>query len=354
MSAQVNDRFLRLEALITSYLVESVDVPLSLQVWSEGQLRVLVPYLNGGRTPETMAENEVLVTCSESGGSGLPGAPTGAASSETIHIEDSGEVEPPAYRVRRTPDGPWEEATAEEVAEFTAHDAAVAEEERSREAADRLALHQHEAAMAQRWDDWAIRTEMNRTNLPPSRKRVRITMCAGTSSGQAIGEAHIEGVIPRSEQATISFSVAETMLGGLAHAAGQEASHADPQLAPYERQHLPALAEPVQDFLSSMEGRHWLWRFTQQLATSEEVQERFGMDVAEAFQLWAAMQADLEAEVKNVADRLLDNDEASASEESTIAVEVPGEDAHSLGVQVWQGSNRSRRRTWKRWNSLVW
>ena len=77
MSAQVNDRFLRLEALITSYLVESVDVPLSLQVWSEGQLRVLVPYLNGGRTPEAVAEHEVLGARLESSGSSLLDVPTG-------------------------------------------------------------------------------------------------------------------------------------------------------------------------------------------------------------------------------------------------------------------------------------
>ena len=51
MSPLVADRFLRLEALVATYFTEEVDVPLSLQVWT-GQLKTLVPYLNGGRTPE--------------------------------------------------------------------------------------------------------------------------------------------------------------------------------------------------------------------------------------------------------------------------------------------------------------
>ena len=46
--SQVNDRFQRLEALVASYHTSDVEVPTSLQVWTEGQLRVLVPYLNGG------------------------------------------------------------------------------------------------------------------------------------------------------------------------------------------------------------------------------------------------------------------------------------------------------------------
>ena len=57
-SAQITDRFQRLEALLTSYLTEEVEVPLSLQVWSESQLRVLIPYLNNGRTPECLTTVE--------------------------------------------------------------------------------------------------------------------------------------------------------------------------------------------------------------------------------------------------------------------------------------------------------
>ena len=48
-SALVSDRFLRLEALVATYYVGDVDVPLSLQIWTEGQLRGLVPYLKWGK-----------------------------------------------------------------------------------------------------------------------------------------------------------------------------------------------------------------------------------------------------------------------------------------------------------------
>ena len=239
------------------------------------------------------------------------------------------ENEVPEYRVKRRPDVPWEPASSQEVAEFRARDAAVLEAEKAQEAADRLAYHQHEAALAQQWEDWAVRAEMNRTDLPPSRKKVRITINAGTNTGQAIGEATIEGVINHDQQATVSFNVVEMMVGGVMPADTLE-QHANPQLAPYERDHLPELSDLVQDFLTSMEGRHWLWQFSQQMIGLDEIEARFGLRIAEAFQMWVALQKDMEKEVKNVAECLLANDQASSSEAATVAVELPGEDRGSV------------------------
>ena len=320
---QVADRFQRLEALVASYYTEDVEVPLDLQIWSESQLRVLIPYLNGGRTPEsegtgTTAKERPAVTEASTSGA--------ASSTEMVLIEDSVEAmesEGPEYRVCRVPGGPWEAATPEEEAEFRARDRAIESERRAQEEADRLAFNQHEASIAQRWDDWAVSSELERSVQPPSRKKVRITICAGTGSGQQIGETCLEGVIAHDQQATVTFTVVETLLGGLASTVDAAAAQADPQLADFDRDHLPGLPELVQEFMATLEGRHWLWQFQHGLVTLETVQDRYGAQIAEAFQLWVAMQADTEKEVKNAGDELLEVEAASSSTSSTIAVERP-------------------------------
>ena len=148
---------------------------------------MLIPYLNGGRTPDAVAPDHRLTCGRGDRGAGFHGGSTGASSSgDVVKIEDSAENEVPEYKVQRHPDGPWEPASMQDVAEFRAHDEALLAEEKAQEAADRLAYSQHEAALAQQWEDWAVRSEMNRTEIPPSKKRVRITVCAGTSSGQTI------------------------------------------------------------------------------------------------------------------------------------------------------------------------
>ena len=327
VSSQVADRFLRLEALVAGYYTEDVKVPLSLQVWTESQLRILIPYLTGGRTPDFAGSDsggDERGTETEGTLRTMPA--TAASSSDLVHVQDSLEAqdaEVPEYRVCRAPGGPWEPATPAEEAEFRAHDNAMRAERLAQEEADALAYSQHEASMAQKWDDWAVRSELDRSSQPPSRKRVRITVCAGTGNGQQIGEACIEGVIDHDQQATVSFSVVETMLGGLVTTMDAAAAHANPQLAAFERDHLPGLAEVVQDFMLTLEGRHWLWQFQHGLVTQDTIAERFGVQIGEAFQLWVAMQADVETEAKNAGDTLLEADAASSSTSSTVEVEKP-------------------------------
>ena len=133
----------------------------------------------------------------------------------------------------------------------------------------------------------------------------------------------------------MSFNVVETVVGGVAPNTSAVAKHANPQLAPYERDHLPDLTEIVQDFLTSMEGRRWLWQFSQSLVGIEEIEARFGQDIAEAFQMWVALQKDMEMEVKNAADCLREESRASSSDTATVPVEVPGGDLSSVeGAEV--------------------
>ena len=330
MSTQVADRFLRLEALIASYVSAEVEVSLSLQVWSEGQLRTLIPYLNGGRTPETdLAGPNEGVTVS------------GAASStDVVHVANSSEAveaaDEPEYKVKRNPAGDWEAATEEEEAMLRQHDQELAREAVEQEEADKQAYREFEAHLAQKWDDWAVRSELDRERPLPSRKRVRVTVCVGSAGGEEIGTAHIEGVMDHSQRPTVTFQVEESLLAGVngTHHAERGpnyvATQASPQLATFHRDHVPGLSEDVVDFMSSQQGRCWLWQFQQGAVTVEEVDARFGTDVADAFQIWVAVQEDADAAVRQV--REIPVMSGSEADEGSNASTVLMEEGKDKGI----------------------
>ena len=266
---------------------------------AKGQLQTLIPYLNGGRTPE----------CEGMEGPGLGVAlPASAAASSTdiVEVVNSSEgVVIPEYRVLN-PDGNWVAASEEQAEEFRAHDLAVQRESQLQEEANRTAFEEFEARMAQRWDDWAVSSEMNKPSLPePSKKRIRVTVCVGAACGRDLGETVIEGVVNHDDTAAVTFNVVETLLGTPSHT-GPSSGHsfvsaqAAPQLADFDRAHLPGLAEHVVDFMLTVEGRHWLWQYSVDAVTSAEIEERFGAEIAEAFQLWVALKEDLDKTVRNV------------------------------------------------------
>ena len=323
VNAQISDRFLRLEALVASYVTEEVEVPLSLQVWSEGQLRTLIPYLNGGRTPESDLTE---------GKEGKPRAclaSTAASSTDAVEVVNSSEVaEEPEYRVKRSSAGEWEVATEEEAAMLRQHDREIMQEAAEQEEADKKAFQEYEANLAQRWDDWAIRSELDRERPLPSRKRIRVTVCVGSAGGQEIGTANIEGVLDHGQQPTVTFQVEETLLAGTEgtpsadRGPGFVSAQAAPQLATFHRDHVPGLSEDVANFMSSQEGRHFLWQFQAGAITAEEVDARFGTEVAEGFQLWVAVQDDVDEAVRHVGDvpALSGSEQGAGSEASTIPV----------------------------------
>ena len=80
------------------------------------------------------------------------------------------DAEAPEYRVRRTEGGDWEPATAQEAAEFRAHDEAVAMEQAVQASRDEENYQMVEASMQQSWDDWAMRSELDRDRPLPSKK----------------------------------------------------------------------------------------------------------------------------------------------------------------------------------------
>ena len=169
-----------------------MEVPLSLQVWSEGQLegqlRTLIPYLNGGRTPE----------CEMGEGEATKAATTAASSMDAV--ENCQLLR--EYKVKRNDTGTWEAATEEEAKMLRDQ---LLEEEKAQEEADQAAFREYESSLAQRWDDWAVRSEMDREHLQPSRKRIKVTMCVNAAGGQEVGTACVEGVIDHNQRPTVTF-----------------------------------------------------------------------------------------------------------------------------------------------------
>ena len=328
LTRQRQDRFERLEALIAGYYTEPQDTPLELQIWCEKQLQVLVPYLGGGtgRTP----------TAAPAGPSGCS---TAGSSTDVFIVNDSFKdtEELPEYRVRRTENGEWEPATDQEAAEFSAHDRAVAEEQALQEARDAENFQAVEAAMQQRWDDWAMRSELDRGQPLPSRKRIRVVMTVGGPEGREVGEAEVVGVVEASQVPIVSFKVEETLLGGVEGGAGTDhgpaatAAHAAPQLAVLDPECLPGLGQEILDIMSTREARHWLKLFAEGLTTTEVIATRFGARISEVFEMWVAVQNDAGEAALNCGDKVVsrtadgeeDGNDATSSEASTIAVEGP-------------------------------
>ena len=217
---------------------------------------------------------------------------------DTAKEEDAVDEAVPEYRVRRTANGEWEPATEQEAAESRAHDRAVAEEEAAQEARNRENFQVMEASLQQRWDDWAMQTEMERENPMPSRKRVKVVMTVGTASGGELGEAHVVGAMEAGPTPVVSFKVEETILGGVDGKTAADfglaavAMHAQPQLADFDPEGLPGLSPELVDIMTTTEAKHWLNLFAQGLASRNQIEERFGVAIHEVFDLWLAIRDD--------------------------------------------------------------
>ena len=303
------DRFERLEALLATYVDEC-------EATGGG----------AGKTPEV--------------GNGTDRGSGAASSTDVVTVNDSSGAahadEVPEYRVRRHPDGPWIPATDQEAAEFRAHDQAVQEEALRQARSDADNYQQLEAAISQQWDDWAMRTELERETPLPSRKRIRVVMNVGDAAGHQLGEAQVEGVVDAGEQPVVSFQVMETLLGttenpGVGLGPAALALHANPQLAAFDPESMPGLSEHMKVFMESKEARYWLHQFAEGTASDEMICSRFGSEALEVFQMWVAIQDDVDMQVRNCGDvvchaaETVCEEEGAESDAPTVAAGYTGE-----------------------------
>ena len=75
---------------------------------------------------------------------------------------------------------------------------------------DQEALARYEAGRAREWEDWAVRSEMDTPSVP--KKRVRLTLVIGSTSGQNIAEGVVEGTMLATEQPMVTMSLVEQPL----------------------------------------------------------------------------------------------------------------------------------------------
>ena len=156
-------------------------------------------------------------------------------------------------------------------------------------------------------------------------------MTVGDAAGNQLGEAHIESTMDAGGQPIISFQVTETLLGtvadpGIEVGPAAVARHADPKLADFDPECMPGLSEGMKAFMATKEARYWLQQFVDGMVSEEVIGSRFGTEVLELFQMWLAIQEDMDAHVRNCADAIrtvaetAHEDEGEGSDATTIAV----------------------------------
>ena len=134
-----------------------------------------------------------------------------------------------------------------------------------------------------------------------------MVMNVGDAAGHQLGEAQVEGTMDAGRQPVISFQVVETLLGttedpGAEVGPAAVAVHANPQLAAFDPECMPALSEPMKAFMETKEARYWLNQFTEGMASEEMICNRFGTEALEVFQMWLAIRDDVDMHVRNCAD----------------------------------------------------
>ena len=145
--------------------------------------------------------------------------------------------------------------------------------------------------MQQSWDDWAMKSELDRAQPLPSRKRIRVILTVGSPSGGELGGAEVVGTMEADQVPVVSFRVEETVLGAVEGGAGVEhgplatAAHAAAQLAQFDPECLPGLSQDMIDIMSAKEVRHWLHLFSEGLTTKDVITERLGVEVSEVFEM---------------------------------------------------------------------
>ena len=117
-----------------------------------------------------------------------------------------------------------------------------------------------------------------------------------------------------------------------------------PRLAKFDPACLPGLGQDMIDIMNTGEVRHWLHLFCAGLTTTDVIAERFGVEVSEVFEMWAAIQHDNDEAARNCGEPLVSRldeggreeggegaaDVSTSSEASTIRLERPGADSGRL------------------------
>ena len=201
----------------------------------------------------------------------------------------------------------WRPATASEAQELAYHNAEVARAEEEQRQADEAAFCSHRAAQAQDWDDWAVHSEMEQPGR--QRKKVKVEVVVGDSSGRTVVEGTLEGEIAAGDKPMVTLSITEsgsTVMNDTApvvkEAAAlsrehEEGSNQTVDVAP-DQVGEPCSPVGVDQVLLTGQGKEWFRQWREGIIDDEMVRKRCGRDVEELFHATLAVEREVTDAIK--------------------------------------------------------
>ena len=293
------DRADRLWALLVTYQGEPACVTPKDREWAEERWNELLTMLQIDAVKGANIEDFRH--------SGPPGA---------IQVEDTQAERSSSSNevlVQRAPGGRWEEATDKEKAELAAHDAETKEEEAQQATHDAdlwaATMETAQAAKARAWDEWAVRTEMDRTSELRPLKRFRVQVAVRDADQNEVAVADLHGEIEARDAPQVTFVVTEEIVhvpqdstdathgeeerqgpsqgeGGNGGGESDQTEMVAPGLVDGDGDdQVEADLADLGSIMESVMGRQWFQLFVNREVDEVMVRRRWGAKVLEVFQI---------------------------------------------------------------------
>ena len=241
-----------------------------------------------------------------------------------VEVEESqtgGAVSSNQVMVRRTPGGPWEDATASEAEQLAEKDRDDAEVLASQRLQNESLWEAHEAAAARDWDDLAVASEMDQSAEVRTRplKKFKVRVSVLDKDHNELDTANLTGELEPGDTPHVSFSLQENTVQVQAEeeneqqhqmaANGQECQvgdkgqvekaeiEDDQAAAGSEREGDDMVDREIADLgsiLTTVMGRQWFQLFVDRQVNGEMVAKRWGKGALEVFEINRAMVEEME------------------------------------------------------------
>ena len=326
------DRVERLCAVLAAYEPEEQATvgapsanPEELE-WARAQWNLLTPYMEADAIAVNVERETVLNDT-------LPNTQLGGASASSDVM------------VRRRPDGPLEEATQEECEELRAHDeedkqAMLSQQEHDGWLWDAIEEQKRQEARAKRhqqWEDWAVKSEMDKPPRQRPLKRFRLQVVVVDKDGNELATTDLQGPVGADTVPQVNFvlnveTVPEPEQQQLEQASEVEQGEEGREDGPSEADTVPVhVPEPLldmevvelEDIVSSTLCREWFRLWCADQVDDDMVVGKWGQQVLDTFVINKAI---IEMEEASQVDTLL-VETGQAQQPKSMEEEYPDGDA---------------------------
>ena len=217
--------------------------------------------------------------------------------------------------VKRTPQGQWETATAEEEEELRAHDEEAARlqalqrqhDEHVWDTMQKQKEEERKARAIREWDDWAMSSELGQTKTRPV-KRFRLEVMVKDKDGNELATSTMEGDTEAEDSPQVVLNLHTELVPGTAdpespspqgrmediekEAAakrGTTASDAETEVVQEPAHPVHEDLDTLEDILSSTLCREWFQWWSDNQIDDNMVVTKFGKKVLETFEINKAM-----------------------------------------------------------------